>query len=113
MSVDIEAIEVIADDEVVEAEPRREDRRRRVVTVANKDNADTVRLRVPVTAPIAAVIEKMYAEFRLTQQPGDRLSCRHDGEDVYQFAQLTLAQYLEQGHCPNLHWSFAGDTGGA
>jgi hypothetical protein len=113
MAVDTEDIEVMADDEVTEAEPGREDRRRRVVTVANKDNADTIRLRVPVTATIAAVIKKMYAEFRLNQQTGDRLSCRRDGEDVYQFAQLALAQYLHQGHCPNLHWSFAGDTGGA
>jgi hypothetical protein len=113
MSVDTEVIEVMADGEVVEVEPDREDRRHRVVTVANKDNADTIRLRVPVTATIAAVIETMYAEFRLTRQPQDRLTCRRDGQDVYQFAELTLARYLHDGHCPHLHWSFVGDTGGA
>jgi hypothetical protein len=101
----------MADEEATES--GQEDRRRRVVTVANKDNGDTIRLRVPVTATIAAVTEAMYAEFRLSRQPDDRLSCRHDGEDVYQFSQLTLEQYLNQGHCPNLRWSFAGDTGGA
>lgn len=113
MSVDTEAIEVMADDEAVEVEPDRKNGRRRVVTVANKDNADTIRLRVPVTATISAVIEKMYAEFRLTRQPQDRLTCRREGEDVYQFAELTLARYLDDGHCPHLHWSFVGDTGGA
>lgn len=112
MSIETEAIEVMANEEGATAKPGQEDHRR-VVTVSNKDNADTIRLRVPVTATIAAIIETMYAEFRLTRQPEDRLSCRHDGEDVYQFAQLTLAHYLDGGHCPNLHWSFAGDTGGA
>lgn len=104
----------MTEDQAGAMEPAREDHRdRRVVTVDNKDSADTIRLRVPVTMTISAVIDKMYAEFRLTQQLEDRLTCRRDGEDVYQYADRTLAQYLDEGHCPNLHWSFVGDTGGA
>jgi hypothetical protein len=114
MGVGTEVIDVVAEDEAVDAESAREDHgHRRVVTVDNKDSADTIRLRVPVSVTIEAVIEKMYDEFRLTRQPEDRLACRGDGEDVYQYAARTLAQYLDEGHCPNLHWSFVGDTGGA
>ncbi|WP_439381535.1 hypothetical protein [Amycolatopsis lexingtonensis] len=90
-----------------------EDRRRRVVTVDNKDNGERIRLRAPLIATVESIIERMYAEFRLTRQPLDRLICRGKGEDVFPFVALSLERYLHEGHCPNLHWSFAGDTGGA
>jgi hypothetical protein len=108
MGVEIEGIEVVADDEGPDL-----GRRRRVVTVANKENAETVRLRVPVTETIESVIEAMYAEFRIEREADDRLTCRGDGQDVYQYSARTLAQYLDEGHCPNLHWVFVGGTGGA
>jgi len=114
MGVEVEGIEVVADDEAVAAETEELDRgRRRVVTVANKDNAETIRLRVPVTETIESVIEAMYAEFRTERSADDRLTCRGDGEDVYQYGARTLAQYLDEGHCPNLRWVFVGGTGGA
>ena len=114
MGVKVEGIEVLAEDEAVTAEPVGPDHgRRRVVTVANKDSAETIRLRVPVTEAIESVIEAMYAEFRIERSADDRLTCRGDGEDVYQYGARTLAQYLDEGHCPNLHWVFVGGTGGA
>jgi hypothetical protein len=114
MGGNVDAIEVMAEDEPVGTTPATQDQdHRRVVTVDNKDNAETLRLRVPVTETIESVIETMYAEFRITREPDDRLTCRGRGEDVYQYATRTLAQYLDEGHCPDLHWVFSGGTGGA
>jgi hypothetical protein len=114
MKIEVEAIEVVAEDEAVASEPAEQDHgRSRVVTVDNKDNAETIRLRVPVTVTVDAVIEKIYAEFRIERAADDRLTCRRDGEDVYQYAARTLAQYLDGGHCSNLLWVFVGGTGGA
>ncbi|GLY38864.1 hypothetical protein Amsp01_048880 [Amycolatopsis sp. NBRC 101858] len=104
-----EAIEVLAEHHEADAD----DRHRRVVTVDNKDNGERIRLRAPLKATVESVIERMYAEFRLTRHPLDRLICRGKGEDVFPLSALSLERYLHQGHCPNLHWSFAGDTGGA
>jgi hypothetical protein len=114
MGVDVEAIEVVAEDEVVDAESAGQDHgHRHVVTVDNQDNAETLRLRVPVTATIDSVIEAMYEQFRVAREPDDRLKCRGNGEDVYQYGARTLAQYLDEGHCHDLHWEFVGGTGGA
>jgi hypothetical protein len=115
MSVKIEAIEVLAeDDEPAGVDSAEHDHgRRRVVTVDNKDNAETIRLRVPVASTVESVIEKLYAEFRIERAADDRLTCRRNGEDVFQYGARTVAQYLDEGHCPNLHWVFVGGTGGA
>ena len=114
MGISVDAIEVVAEDETAGTEPAEHDHgHRRVVTVDNKDNADTLRLRVPVTVTVDSVIEKMYAEFRVERAADDRLTCRGNGEDVYQYGARTLAQYLDEGHCPSLHWAFVGGTGGA
>lgn len=108
-----DTIEVLVDDDRADGHADREDKRRRLVTIDNRDSGDTIRLRVAVTTTVAAVIDAMYVEFRLERQPDDRLTCRRDGEDVFGFAHETVQRYLDQGHCPGLHWSFAGDTGGA
>lgn len=86
---------------------------RRVVTIENKDTGDTIRLRVPTSETVVAVIDVMYVEFRLSREADDRLTCRHNGTDVYQYTGMTVAEYIRAGHCPDLHWSFASDTGGA
>ncbi|MEU6848465.1 hypothetical protein ABZ901_00760 [Actinacidiphila alni] len=85
----------------------------RQVTIDNRDSGDTIRLRRSVNDTIGSIIDSMYVDFRLTREQDDRLQCRGNGQDVFAFASLTLAQYLDQGHCPNLHWSFVGGTGGA
>jgi hypothetical protein len=105
-------IEVVGEEEAVEGEPHGRDPRR-VVRIDNKDSGDTIRLRVPTSEIVGAVIDAIYTEFRLTREPDDRLTCRRDGIDVYQYAALTLEDYLQAGHCRDLHWSFASDTGGA
>ncbi|MGW1271851.1 hypothetical protein [Streptomyces sp. NPDC002491] len=87
--------------------------RTRVVTVDNRDNGDTIRLRRQVTDLVESVVAAMYEEFRRPRDPEDRLACRHNGQNVFQFASLTLEEYLRQGHCQDLHWTFAGGTGGA
>jgi hypothetical protein len=113
MSVEIEVIDEIEeseDGETAEADKHSHDRK---VRVDNKDNGDTVVLRVPLSKTIDEIIAKMYDEFRLTRRPDDRLTCRGDGVDVFQYAHLTLQHYLREGHCRNLRWAFVGDTGGA
>jgi hypothetical protein len=114
MDMDVEAIELVAEDEVVEPAATATDHgHRRMVTIDNKDNAATIRLRVPLTITIDSVITRMYEEFRVAREPDDRLTCRHNGEDVYQYGSRSLAQYLDEGQCRDLHWSFVGGTGGA
>lgn len=85
----------------------------RQVTIDNKDSGDTLKLRRSESDTIDSIIATMYADFRLTREQDDRLQCRGNGKDVFQFGSLALAQYLQQGHCPDLHWSFVGGTGGA
>ncbi|MFC0541939.1 hypothetical protein [Kutzneria chonburiensis] len=109
MSLHMDNIEVLDDEVVVEDETRHT----RVVKVDNRDSGDTIRLLVPVNKRLAVVIDIMYTEFGVDRQPDDRLTCRQNGQDVFQFADETLERYIEQGHCPGLHWSFVGDTGGA
>ena len=64
------------------------------MTIDNKDNGDTLRLRVPDSETVAAVVDTMYSEFRLTRETNDRLTCQHGGTDVYQYSALTIAEYL-------------------
>jgi hypothetical protein len=106
------AIEVTGEDEVVGGEQGPGDHRR-VVIIDNKESGDTLRLRVPGSETVGAVIDTMYREFRLTREADDRLTCKHGGTDVYQYSALTIAEYLRAGHCPDLHWDLVGGTGGA
>jgi hypothetical protein len=105
-------IEMIGEDDVPGREPGPGDHRR-VVTIDNKENGDTLRLRVPDTQTVGAVTDTMYREFRLTREVDDRLTCKHGGTDVYQYSALTIAEYLRSGLCPDLYWDFVGGTGGA
>jgi hypothetical protein len=120
MTVEVEIIEVIEvgpDGDVVEfteiVEIDKRPRERVVIRVDNKDNGETVHLRVPLSKTIDEIVTRIYAEFRATRNVEDRLTCRGDGADVFQYAHLTLRHYLREGHCPKLRWAFAGGTGGA
>jgi Mg2+ and Co2+ transporter CorA len=112
-------IEVVEDDleeiegELAEDRDRRENGRLVVITVDNRDDGLTVRLRAPQRKHVSALINRMYHRFRLEQQDGDRLTCDGTGESVYPFAGLTLHEYFAQGHCPEHKWTFRGDSGGA
>jgi hypothetical protein len=106
------AIEVLGEDEVGGGDQGAGDHRR-VVTIDNRESGDTLRLRVPDGETVGAVIDTMYREFRLTRETDDRLTCKQGGTDVYQYSAMTIAEYLQSGHCPDLHWDFVGGTGGA
>jgi DNA gyrase/topoisomerase IV subunit A len=109
---EVEALLEVIEEELGEVEEEL-GRRRRVVTVDNKDSGDTIRIRARVEATIGQVISKMYDEFRAAREATDRLGCKNSGEDVFAFETLTIERYVAEGHCPKLHWDFAGDTGGA
>jgi len=84
------------------------------VTVHNEDDGDTYRLNAKRADTLASVIVELYEKkLRRERQPDDRLTCEGDGEDVLAFETLSFDAYLDQGHCPDLEWLFAGGTGGA
>jgi hypothetical protein len=83
------------------------------VEVHNEDNGADIKLRALRRTKIEALVKLMYEALKVPQQADDRLRCEVGGEDVFQFANLTLGEYLDAGHCHCLIWLFAGGTGGA
>lgn len=83
------------------------------VTVVNEDNGDEFTLSAGAGTPLSVLVGRMYKRLGVERKPDDRLRCESGGGDVFAFAQLTLGQYVEAGHCPCLVWLFAGGTGGA
>lgn len=82
--------------------------------IENNNNGDVVRLRARLEVKIQRVIDRMYAEFERTHQPGDRLTRTPDGSDVFASAQLTVEEYLDGApDRKRVHWAFVGDQGGA
>lgn len=84
-----------------------------VVTIVNEDNGRRIGFRSTKKTLISRLIERMYHRFKVERQTDDRLRCEGNGEDVFAFANLRLGEYLDQGHCRELVWLFAGGTGGA
>jgi len=87
--------------------------RRITVHVVNEDNGEEIDLAANRRVQIERLIKRIYVEFNISQQPDDRLRCEQGGEDVFQFRQLTLGEYLDTGHCQCLVWLLASGTGGA
>lgn len=87
--------------------------RRITVHVVNEDNGEEIDLPATRRVRIERLISVIYDKFHVQRQPDDRLRCEQGGEDVFQFAQLTLGEYLDAGHCKCLVWLFASGTGGA
>jgi hypothetical protein len=83
------------------------------VHVVNEDNGDEIDLPATRRVRIERLIGLIYDKFKVQRQGDDRLRCEQGGEDVLQFARLTLGEYLEAGHCKCLVWLFASGTGGA
>lgn len=84
------------------------------ITVHNEDGGDTYRLNAKRDDTLASVIAELYdKKLRRERQADDRLTCEGGGEEVFTSETLSLDEYLDQGHCPNLEWLFAGGTGGA
>jgi hypothetical protein len=81
------------------------------VTIHNEDNGEVATVHAGPGTPVRTIVERMYREFNLEQQPGDRLQCE-GGDDVFAHLDEHLGDYAEK-HCPKLVWLFAGDQGGA
>lgn len=84
-----------------------------VITVVNEENGAEFTLEGLRTTKLADLFTAMYVELKLARHANDRLRCEQGGGDVFGFANLTLGEYLEAGHCRCLVWLFAGGTGGA
>ncbi len=84
------------------------------VTILNEDDGRQHPMQAGPGTPIHALLQRFYAqELHRERRPDDRLRCEASGEDVFQFSELHLRQYLEAGHCPGLIWRFATASGGA
>ena len=83
------------------------------ITVFNEDNGRKITITAGPGTPIKTVIARTYDELKVPRQADDRLRCEANGQDVFQFSELHLSQYITAGHCPALVWLFAGGTGGA
>ena len=84
-----------------------------MITVVNEENGAEFTLEGLGTTKLADLFTAMYVELKLARHANDRLRCEQGGGDVFGFANLTLGEYLEAGHCRCLVWLFAGGTGGA
>lgn len=83
------------------------------VHITNEDDGETVKIGANNGTKISEIITEMYTDFRVERHPNDRLRCLASGENVFPFEHLTMKEYLQQGHCPELKWAFASETGGA
>lgn len=90
-----------------------EDQGHLTVTIVNEENGEEFTLNGGKGTPIHALISQMYEKLNLTRQNDDRLRCESSQENVFDFSNLHLGDYLDAGHCPDLVWLFAGGTGGA
>jgi hypothetical protein len=82
------------------------------ITVVNEDNGKILEFSGFNETKVSELIEEMYRRLGLARQRDDRLRCE-GGSDVFQYAELTLAVYVDAGHCRCLVWLFAAGTGGA
>jgi hypothetical protein len=83
------------------------------VEIINEENGAEFKLAAFKEDKLKDIIDRMYERLGVPRRGDDRLRCENPAEDVFGFAQLSLAKYLEAGHCRCLVWCFAGGTGGA
>jgi hypothetical protein len=84
------------------------------IKIHNEDDGENSHFEARPHDTLGSVIDKFYAEdLDRGRREDDRLRCKRGEEDIFGFADLTFRRYLDQGHCPELHWLFAGGTGGA
>jgi hypothetical protein len=91
--------------------PTDEDRGPLAITVDNEDDGRRLTIHIGRGQPVQRAIDELYGSLGRGPNPTDRLRCAAGDGDVLPFATLKLKDYLE--HCPDLHWLFAGPTGGA
>lgn len=61
---------------------------------------------------VGKIIDEFYSRIEATPKPGDRLQCLATGEAVDPHRGEHIREYAA-GHCGDLVWTFAADTGGA
>lgn len=83
------------------------------VKIHNEDDGENSHFTAEPSGLLEAVIDEFYSELGRERRQDDRLRCKRNGEDVFGFIALTFKSYLDDGHCPELDWLFAGGTGGA
>jgi hypothetical protein len=83
-----------------------------IVRVENEENGEFVELEGFNQTKLSTLFVEMYEKFHVQRQTDDRLQCEGGG-DVFPFAEMTLGEYIEKGHCKCLVWLFCGGTGGA
>jgi hypothetical protein len=84
------------------------------IKIHNEDDGENAHFDAKPHDKLDSVIDRFYSDdLGRERRQDDRLRCRKGGEDVFGFAEQTFKQYLAEGHCPELHWLFAGGTGGA
>jgi len=84
------------------------------VHIHNEDDGENRDFNAKLHDKLATVIDRFYSEeLRRERREDDRLRCKAGDEDVFPYAEITFDHYLDKGHCPKLHWLFAGGTGGA
>jgi len=82
------------------------------IVVHNEDTGKTLELKGESTDSVQSFIHKLYDALRTTHKPEDRLRCGRSEVNVFQYANLSIADF-ERDHCAAHEWMFAGATGGA
>lgn len=98
--------------EEIESRDARDERVR--FHIDNDNDATSINLRVRRKASVQSVIDRMYQEFDVPRQPGDRLTREPGGRDVFPFAAQTVDEYVgDNERHERIDWAFVGDQGGA
>ena len=80
--------------------------------VENDNDGTEIRLKAKFTVKIAKVIDRMYVQIGRARQDGDRLTRVSDGSNVFDSAEVTVAEYVGDDH-KRIRWAFVGEQGGA
>jgi hypothetical protein len=83
-----------------------------MITIDNENDGRRTTIMASATETFGGIVEELYERLGRERFDGDRLRWESDDEDVASFAELTLEEYFELGHCPRLRWVFVGATGG-
>ena len=83
------------------------------IVVHNEDTGGKpIELNGESTDTVQSFIDKLYEALRSTHKAEDRLRCGDSGVNVFNYANLTIADFQRQ-QCAAHEWVFAGATGGA
>ena len=81
--------------------------------IENANDTTEIELNVGQGLTIDTIIDRFYDKLGRPRQPEDRLTCSETGTSIFEFIGSKLKDAMAAGLCPDLHWTFAGTTGGA